>query len=525
MGKNLNAAGGGAGGDAVITVAANNTPAAQKARADFTCTGANDDATIEALVAAGVTVKLMVGDYVFNNPLDIVVNNFRLEGSGPGTVIGGVIADAYIRVGDGSTTIHDVTICDLAIDGTSQTNGGGIDLDGAIANHLTYIEVINCRISNTDDEAILTNYVYNSSIAENIIHDINGDQSIYFGRIYYSTLTDNIIYNTVGHGIRANYADYNVIADNNIVDAGGISIYLSNSEYSIVESNLCHSAGSAAIAVESNSRENVIADNICRESEAEGILITADRNNIVGNSCIKNSFHGISLQADECSIIGNYLTQNSQSSNNAYDDIYLEVADENHIQGNLCSAGAQLNKPRYGINVTAGCADNIVIDNDLFDDGFQTAPFNDAGTDTRLNTYKVPFSDGQDPQDSGYLIDADTEYARAWLRLPDKVAQVVRMKVYARSVVTEADKMRAEFVVYGAADNENYQTHNGSIANHPSSSSNFAADDVIYWTLTTAGVLALLGGDSVEVKVIHEAAGNGDCATDGYFRTVEIEYV
>jgi hypothetical protein len=63
------------------------------------------------------------------------------------------------------------------------------------------------------------------------------------------------------------------------------------------------------------------------------------------------------------------------------------------------------------------------------------------------------------------------------------------------------------------------------VANHPSSSSNFAANDVIFWTIVTAGVLALLGGDSVEVKVLHEAAGNGDCATNAYIRTVEIEYV
>jgi hypothetical protein len=142
-----------------------------------------------------------------------------------------------------------------------------------------------------------------------------------------------------------------------------------------------------------------------------------------------------------------------------------------------------------------------------------------------VKTITVPFSDGSDPQDSGFLIDANTEYARAWLRLPDEVLQVVKMKVYARSVVAEADKMRAEFVVFGGADNENYQTHNGSVANHPSTSSNFAADDVIYWTLTEAGILALLGGDSVEVKVLYEAAGGADCATNAYLRTVEIEYV
>ena len=99
------------------------------------------------------------------------------------------------------------------------------------------------------------------------------------------------------------------------------------------------------------------------------------------------------------------------------------------------------------------------------------------------------------------------------------------MKVSARAVILSAAAMRAEFVVYGGADNEAYNTHDGSIANHPSTSTNFAADDIIYWVLTEAGILALVGGDSVEIKVLYEDAGNGDVVTDAFFRTVTIEYV
>jgi len=180
---------------------------------------------------------------------------------------------------------------------------------------------------------------------------------------------------------------------------------------------------------------------------------------------------------------------------------------------------------QYGIDIAnAACDGNLVIDNDLYDSG-KTANFNDAGTGTRLNTYVVPFTDGSDPQDSGFLINGAGDMARTWMRLPDNVHQVVRMNVYARSVVAEADSMRLEFVIYGGADNEVYTTHDGSVANHPSTSSNFAADDVIYWTITTAGALALTSGDSIEIKILHEDAGGADCATDAYIRTVEIEYV
>jgi len=137
----------------------------------------------------------------------------------------------------------------------------------------------------------------------------------------------------------------------------------------------------------------------------------------------------------------------------------------------------------------------------------------------------VPFVDGSVADDRGWDIDLAAEYARAYFRLPTDVMQVVRMKIYAYTVVTEADKMRLEIIVNGGADNEAYNTHAYAGANVASASSNFAADDIIHWLITDAAVLALVGGDSVEVKVLHEVAGGADCETDARFRTVEIEYV
>ncbi len=115
--------------------------------------------------------------------------------------------------------------------------------------------------------------------------------------------------------------------------------------------------------------------------------------------------------------------------------------------------------------------------------------------------------------------------ARAWLFLNKEVLQVVRMKVYARALILSGAAMRAQFVVLGGGDNQAYNSIDGSIADHPSTSTSFAANDVIFWTITEAGILSLLGGDSVEVKVIYEDAGDGDVVTDASFRTVTIEYV
>lgn len=156
-------------------------------------------------------------------------------------------------------------------------------------------------------------------------------------------------------------------------------------------------------------------------------------------------------------------------------------------------------------------------------DGNTTELFRGLGVDVPIIV--VPFVDGSDPQDSGYEIDLAAEYARTYLVLPPEVNQVLRIKIYARSVVTEADAMRVETVILGGADNEPYNTHVGSEANLASESTNFAADDVIYWICSPAGVTALTGGDSVEIKVLHEIAGGADCQTDAFFRTASIEYV
>lgn len=307
-------------------------------------------------------------------------------------------------------------------------------------------------------------------------------------------------------GLELNYCDFNRIT-NNAFHANGVGIYLLNSI------------------------GNIIADNTFTEGGDEGIYCADSNENVISSNTFQgNGLYGIFLEgSNNNAILGNLLTENSQLSTNTYDDIYLYSSDYNQIQGNTCRAGGLANVPRYGINISnAGCTGNIVIDNDLYDDGFGTAPFNDAGTGTKLNTFVAPIAYGSlfgSAYGGGFRIVAAGQYAWTALRLPDKVHQVVRMKIYAMSEVAEADHMRLELVIFGAADNEAHNTHDGSIANHPSTSVNFAAQDVIFWTVTTAGVLALLGGDSVVVRALHEVAGNGDCATEASFRTVEIEYV
>ncbi len=342
-----------------------------------------------------------------------------------------------------------------------------------------------------------------------------------------NTITGNTCNGNVSRaGIELGPGSNNTITGNTC-NGNRRGIYLTaGSINNTISGNTCQGNTEHGIYVYNASNTNTIAGNGCLGNAWSGIYLSGcDDNTVEGNTCQGNDLHGIRL--DDCNdntIIGNTCTENSQHTDNLYDDIFLEGdSDYNNIQGNTCRAGALANQPRYGINVSEGtCNENRVTDNDLRDDGFGTLPFNDAGTGTKLDVYVVPFVDGTDPQDSGFLIDAAGEYARTWLRLPDKVVQVVRMKVYTRRVTGFAvPPMMVDFVIYGAADHTIYTTHDGSLAD-AQDGTNVNVNNIAYWELTEAGILALKGGDSVEVKALYSGT---HLATAAYFRTVEIEYV
>jgi parallel beta-helix repeat protein len=501
---------------ATLLVAASDSLDRTRAQADFICTGVNDHLVIQAALAmlpgGEGEVHLSEGHFYVEDSINLGSNQ-TIRGEGRNTILT-TTTDGMIFLsavgGDGSELVH-IVIADMQIDGATLGDTG---IYFEFVDYSFIINVLSQRHQSGIGALCSGIYLLNSdsnTIGASIFEDNDWGCGIYLGACNNNIISDNQCFNNPSWD----------------------GIYLVGSHYNIIVGNICYSNCDGISVVSGDN--NIITGNVSHGNvEAFGlggigiILDTANSNTITGNISQGNERCGFYLyDAANNTIVGNTLNENSQALPNTYADIYLDDGSSyNLIEGNLCRAGALANAPNYGIDVAVNtCVGNVVIGNDLYDDGFGTAPFNDAGTGTKLNTYCAPFVDGSDPQDSGYLIDANTEYARSYLRLPDKVVQVVRMKVYARSVVAEGDKMRGEFVIYGAADNEGYQTHNGSVANHPSASSNFAANDVVFWTITTAGVLALLGGDSVEVKVLHEAAGGADCATNAYFRTVEIEYV
>jgi parallel beta-helix repeat protein len=187
-----------------------------------------------------------------------------------------------------------------------------------------------------------------------------------------------------------------VIADMQIDGgAGAVSdcgIYFEYVDYSFIFNvySRRHASGTGTYLVGIilvNSDFNTVTGNTCQGNGYDGIaLVMSSTNTVTGNTCQGNGGSGIVLgMSSTNTVTGNTLTENSQSATNTYDDIYLESSDYNNIQANTCRAGALANKPRYGINISnATCDKNVIIGNDLYDDGFGTGSFNDAGTLTHV---------------------------------------------------------------------------------------------------------------------------------------------
>jgi len=496
------------------------------------CDGDNDqvqiNAALNALPATGGKVVLLDGTYTIADPITFPKSKVTLEGQGRSTFIDGdgLATNEHGIVISGRT---DCVVRNLAI----QTEDGG-----GKTCHCIFIEdgsdnflIEGVTVVNSDSDGIR---IEGTNINDGLIQglhiedtDNSGIKVTMDGGNYMNRLRveSSYLLSDIGFGIDLEDVENAIISNNIIKDWEDGGIFLSLCNYALIEGNqvIGSLAGPGIYAV--NCEELLIVNNEVT-GNATGIQVGVSDYAITEDNFVQGNLeHGIYYQTSHHGVIqGNEVLENSQEFDDSYDGIFLYSADYNFITGNIIRRGALANKHQYGINISnPGCEYNRIIDNDLYDSG-STGKVNDAGTGTISPSVVVPFSDGTDPQDSGYLIDADTELARAFLFLPDEVQQVRFLRIYARAVGASATTMALEINVNGGADNEAYTTHATAAPNTPSTSSNFAANDIIYWTLTSADILALSAGDSVEVKVLHEAANAGGVATNAYIRTVEIGY-
>ncbi|KKM84021.1 hypothetical protein LCGC14_1303460 [marine sediment metagenome] len=404
------------------------------------------------------------------------------------------------------------------------------------------VTISNCTCIDNAWRGIHLSTGFNNVVTGNHCMD-NINDGIYLDSPNYTTVTANSCDGNVTHGIHLHSLTGAAIVGNICEGNFGDGIFVYDTLDSLIDSNECYDNSFYGLEMDFNCSRISITGNTFSRNDRHGIYSRRSVTDCVisGNICDRNDFEGntysgINLDAgSRCTISANICNQNGLhnialvantfscpvTGNSCFDSF---TGDGIYIAGNYheVTGNSLWNNQGYGINIASGSAIRVINNRYITN---VTGQFLDGGTDTQLATYVVSFVDGTDPQDSGYLIDAGGELARAYLRLPPEVQQVVRMVVYARAKTVEVHEMELEMVVKGAADNEPYATHDGSIAALDSISVNFAADDVIFWRNIEAGVLALLGGDSVEVKVLHAPVSGDNLDTQAYFRTVEIQYV
>ena len=88
--------------------------------------------------------------------------------------------------------------------------------------------------------------------------------------------------------------------------------------------------------------------------------------------------------------------------------------------------------------------------------------------------------------------------------------------------------MHLEIVMNAGADDLAFNTEPVALANFDSVTIDYVADDVVHWSCDSeddADIGSMVGGMSMEFKVIYEAGSDPDGATNAVFRAVEVEYV
>jgi parallel beta-helix repeat protein len=306
--------------DEIITVAANDTPAAQKASADYIADGTSDEDEINtALTAtAGGKVVLLEGTFVVDGTI-LIPNNTTLEGQGFGTVI----------------ELADIDTTDNVIENSDTTTGTGV-------------VIRDLRINGRKD--------LNTAGTQYGIY-LNGMGDFIAGRSG-ALITGLRVENMRNTGIYLNASQYNIINENSVSENSAYGIYINGSR-NIVSDNVIRSNTFYGVYYNS-SRYGTISSNIITANASGGVLFASDSsaNNVTGNNIYGNGganfTEGINISAsDDISIVGN---------------TFIDVA---------CATNC------YAINITNSTSDRTYIADNVFGTS-PAQTINDLGTGTIL---------------------------------------------------------------------------------------------------------------------------------------------
>lgn len=328
------------GRSVTLTVAANDSSAEVKARADYVCDGVADEIEInQALTDLPVSegeVRLMEGTFNIAAPITPPASA-KLSGLGWSTIINGTavvgVTNAIVPAG------ANVTISDLQIQFAAGAGDAGSRPNG-IFNDADYLWVENVWI--TGDVSVADD---TSDLRQNGICIDGGS----FCKI---------------SNCRCETSDRNGICING---AAGL--------YNTIEGCSCEGNTQAGILVIGGAINNVIDGCIARNNTTQGIEISASDENIISNcQCHTNGNIGIFIyRSSYCVVDGNLVSDNTHDGIAVLGDGTAD-ADYNIVNNNVC-----YNNTNDGISIagTQYAVENVVMGNSLQGNG--VLAFNDGG--------------------------------------------------------------------------------------------------------------------------------------------------
>ena len=524
---------------------------------------------------------LTTGQHVFfvNGRTDLTISDMSMQ-----TEDGGAKTCHCIFIQDGSNRfrIENVTIVDsdddgIHVEGTTidtghivhckvlDADGNGILVNMDVANLMLRLHIEGCDIRGCGTDGMFVADGDYSVIYGNVCTD-NGDDGIEVSAtdevqvlgnnchdntangILLTTITNSTIMgnNCEGNsqtGIRVTGGNNNALTENVCVGNSQRGIYLSTTADNTVTGNTCN--GNAQIGIFSFSgSDNTITGNTCSGNSDSGIRLdtSSDNNTVTGNTCNGNTEHGIQVDdSDNNTIVGNSCNENDVGNTNSFDGINVtDVSLDNILHSNTCN-----DNDRYGIYIDDALAlRNWVKNNQLR--GNTSGPFLDTAANlTKLATKTFQFTVGGDVEGTaiwasfvsatasakGWSVTGADDWAAALSQLPLELQQIVRFKIWAVALgapIGGGGQMHLEIVMNAGADDLAFTTEPVALANFDGVTTDYVNTDVIHWIVDSgddADIGSMVGGMSLEVKVIYETGADPDGATNAVFRVVEVEYV
>jgi parallel beta-helix repeat protein len=360
-------------------------------RADYVCTGTNDQETINQAISTiasqGGTILFLEGTYILTGSINLV-SNITLVGQGRGSIF--KLADnltGEFNIIYGSE-VSGIIVSNLKIDGSN------LSLDtyivGIYLYKVTNSKVNSCWFEGGDTQritGITLSYSNNNIIEGNIFY--NNGSCINLENSVRNIIANNVILNS-GSAISIFNSDKNIVIGN-VSRYSPDSIYIQSSKNNTVVGNVSLNYSTGINLLDSES--NTIVGNVCREG-IDGFDVHTSSNNIIEANVIEENSNGIFLDenANRNTIIANKLQYNvigirlartcshNIITSNSLLDNETGILLESTCSFNLISNNIVRFNTDYGIRIaSSSCENNVVHGNDLYQNA---TDFSDEGSGT-----------------------------------------------------------------------------------------------------------------------------------------------